>query len=73
MQIRVRERESAAGWGGGVVLMYFMLACAGAEQREGEREAEMAVKREEMRGRRGSEAEMAVERERTRWACREGG
>ena len=44
--------------------MYFMLACAGADQREGKREAEMAVKREEMRGRRGSEAEMSVERER---------
>ena len=41
-----------------------MLACAGAEQREGKREAEMAVKREETRGRRGSEAEMSVERER---------
>ena len=41
-----------------------MLPCAGAEQREGKREAEMAVKREEMRGRRGSEAEMSVERER---------
>ena len=53
--------------------MYFMLTCAGAEQREGEREAEMAVKREEMRGRRGSEVEMSVERERRRWAWREGG
>ena len=60
----MRERESAGSWGEGGVLVYFMLTCTGAEQREGKREAEMAVKREETRGRRGSEAEMSVERER---------